>query len=95
MSAREARRVASLLVALVSLFGAACTSSTPFTLAASGPFADPAVVHPSLERVAILVTITNRAGDDLNVNPGDSWLEMPSIVSMPRIQRLPSPTQAW
>ena len=71
MSARRAGRVAYLLVALVSLCGAACTSSTPFTLAASGPFADPAVVHPSLERVAILVTITNRSGDDLNVNPGD------------------------
>ena len=71
MSARGAGRVAYLLVALVSLCGAACTSSTPFTLAASGPFADPAVVHPSLERVAILVTITNRSGDDLNVNPSD------------------------
>ncbi len=71
MSARDAGGVAYLLVGLVALFGAACTNSTPFTLAASGLFADPAVVHPSLERVAILVTITNRSGDDLNVNPGD------------------------
>lgn len=48
-----------------------CTS-TPFSLSASGPFAySTAVGNPALERVAILVTIGNRTGDDLQINPAD------------------------
>ena len=64
-------RLAYVLAALVSLGATACKSSAPFTLAAAGPFVDPVTVNPTLDRLAILVTITNRTGDDLNVNPSD------------------------
>jgi hypothetical protein len=45
--------------------------ATPFSLAASEPWAYSAVVDPAFERIAILVTITNQTGDDLTVNPAD------------------------
>lgn len=63
-----------LAVLLIGLAAAAC-GEEPFTLEASGPFAYlaeyPAVANPPLERVAILVTVTNRSGDDLQVSPAD------------------------
>jgi hypothetical protein len=55
---------------MLLLVAGAC-SKTPFTLDAVGPFPDAAVVTPSLERVAILVTITNQSGNDLQINPAD------------------------
>jgi len=70
VSTSWAKRVLGVLAGLAGLLAAAC-SSTPFTLVAAGPFADPAAVNPALDRVAIVVTITNRSGGDMNVNPGD------------------------
>ena len=67
------RRRTMLLAALATAdftLAAAC-GGEPFTLAASGPFTYPATVNPSLERVAILVTIVSRSGDDLQINPAD------------------------
>ena len=67
----------AMLPAVLSaaLFAVACSSDPPFTLEASGPYAYsaeyPAVVNLPAERVAILVTITNRSGDDLSVSPAD------------------------
>jgi hypothetical protein len=58
---------AVLLAGLVTI---AC-STPPTPLAASGPISYPAAVSPPLERVAILVTITNRSTDDLLINPAD------------------------
>ncbi len=63
----RSRRMAAALVAVVAF---AC-SAEPFALEATGPFSYPAVVDPRLERVAILVTITSRSGDDLLINPAD------------------------
>jgi hypothetical protein len=65
---RTARAV--LLGLLVAFLVVAC-SKTPFTLAASGPWTYSTAVDPPFERIAVLVTITNQAGDDLNVNPAD------------------------
>ena len=71
-----ARWIAVVLAAFAGLAVIGC-SSTPFTLAASGPYiypanwAYPADANPSLDRVAVLVTITNQSGDDLPVNPAD------------------------
>jgi hypothetical protein len=61
---------AVLLASVVALVAVAC-SQAPFLLDASGPWAYSAVVDPPFERVAILVTITDRSGDDLTVNPAD------------------------
>jgi hypothetical protein len=61
----------TVLLASVVLIASVACSSAPFTLTASGPWAYSAAVDPPFERVAILVTITNRSGDDLAVNPGD------------------------
>jgi len=55
---------------LASLVAVACTQQ-PFTFDAGTPFTYSAVVDAPFERVAILVTIANRTGDDLAVNPGD------------------------
>ena len=68
-----------LAVFLATLAGLAMVgcSSTPFTLAASGPFvypqnwAYPTDSDQSLDRIAVLITVTNRSGDDLAVNPAD------------------------
>jgi len=71
-----ARWVVILLAAFAGLLVIGC-SSTPFTLAASGPYvypanwAYPADANPSLDRIAVLVTITNLSGDDLQINPAD------------------------
>jgi hypothetical protein len=69
---RVSRRLvqAGLLGLLVLLLAAAC-SKTPFFLAASGPWTYSTAIDPPFERIAVLVTITNQAGDDLNVNPAD------------------------
>jgi hypothetical protein len=52
------------------MFLVAC-SSTPFTFTAAAPFAYSSDIEPPFERVAVLVTITDRSGDDLAVNPAD------------------------
>ena len=59
--------------ALVPLFASAllaCAAET-FTLSASAPFAYPAVIDQSVDRLAIVVTVTNKSADDLLVNPAD------------------------
>jgi hypothetical protein len=67
--ARVARRL-RLAILLVGVVAIAC-SQQPFSLTGSGPWAYAATVDPPFERVAVLVTITNRSGDDLAVNPAD------------------------
>ena len=62
----------AILFAAVALVG--CGEES-FTLDAAGPFPYvaeyPVAVNPPPGRVAIVVTITNRSGDDLLVNPAD------------------------
>ena len=48
-----------------------CTGARPYAVEAAGPFRYPAVVGPAFDRVAILVTVANHSGDDLQVNPAD------------------------
>ncbi|MDE3074931.1 MAG: DUF4352 domain-containing protein [Chloroflexota bacterium] len=62
------RRPALAVVLPLAVALAAC--GTPgVVLKASAPFAYASAVGPSLERVAILVTITNNSQDDLAVDP--------------------------
>jgi hypothetical protein len=63
-------RARGLALACLAALVVACGGET-FTLDARGPFPDSAIVSPSLDRVAILVTIANRSGDDLLINPAD------------------------
>lgn len=62
--------VLRLLAICAALVVAACATET-LTLTASSPFAYTAGIDPSLERVAIVVTVTNRSEDDLQINPAD------------------------
>ena len=59
-----------LLILLLGVLSAGC-SKEAFALDAAGPVTYPAQVNAPLERVAILLTITNRSSDDLQVNPAD------------------------
>src|SRR5690242_17695185 len=54
--------------ALTSVLALAACGTPPLSLNASAPFAYPSPVGPSLERVAVLVTITNNSQDDLAVD---------------------------
>lgn len=47
------------------------TSSNGITIGASEPFAYAAAVEPTLQRVAVLVTVRNSSDDDLQVDPAD------------------------
>ncbi len=58
-----------LLVLLVVALAACGTA--PLLLKSSAPFAYPSSVGPSLERVAVVVTITNNSQDDLAVDPAE------------------------
>ena len=58
------------LILLLGLASAACKQQVS-PLAAAGPFSYPSSVSASLERVAILVTVTNHGTDDLQINPAD------------------------
>jgi hypothetical protein len=60
-----------LLAAATLLVLAGCSTSRPYALDAAGPFLYPATVGPAFERVAILVSVANHSGDDLQVNPAD------------------------
>src|SRR5215207_4200131 len=55
--------------ALLMLVG--CAGRPPYILEAAGPFPYQAVVGPAFDRVAILVSVANESGDDLQVNPSD------------------------
>ena len=59
----------ALLLSVVAL--TACSKQTSSPLSAAGPVAYPSSVTPPLERLAILVTITNRGTDDMQINPVD------------------------
>ena len=67
---RRHAAVLTVAVLLVTLAAAGCGSSTS-SMTAAGPFAYPSSISPPLERVAILVSITNRSSDDQQVNPAD------------------------
>lgn len=58
-------------VLVVVLTMAMACSSQASPLAASGPLSYPSNVTPPLERIAIMVTITNRGTDDLQINAAD------------------------
>ena len=59
-----------LAILVIGLASVAC--SKPLSpLSASGPFMYPSGISPPLERVAILVTVTNQGTDDMQVNPAD------------------------
>jgi hypothetical protein len=59
-----------LLILLLGLASTACKQQAS-PLAAAGPFSYPSSVSAPLERVAILVTLTNHGTDDLQINPAD------------------------
>src|SRR5579871_2255903 len=67
---RLARLALCVLAVVISLAAVSC-SKPPFILTCVGPWTYGADVDASLERVAILITITDQSGDDLTVNPGD------------------------
>jgi hypothetical protein len=58
-------------LAALALTIAGCTTGKPYVLEGAGPFTYPASVGPAFDRVAILVSVANRSGDDLQVNPAD------------------------
>jgi len=64
-------RIAPVLLLLVGLASMACSTNKPSPLAAAGPFVYPSPATPPLERVAILVTITNQGTDDMQINLAD------------------------
>src|SRR5438067_1131581 len=65
-------RIALVLTLMVGLASASVACKTPPSpLAAAGPVLYPSTVSPPLERIAILVTITNQGTDDLQINPAD------------------------
>ncbi|MDQ3811247.1 MAG: DUF4352 domain-containing protein [Chloroflexota bacterium] len=68
---RQAACSMLLWCGLVALGQSACAARQPFVLQAAGPFPYQAMVGPAFERVAILVTVANESGDDLQVNPTD------------------------
>ena len=63
-------QLALVLSALVLACGG-CSGDKPYLVEAAGPFVYPAVVGPTFNRVAMLVSVANRSGDDLQVNPAD------------------------
>ena len=66
-SGLEAHWVVLLLVVATLV---AC-SGEPFAFDAEGPFPYAPAAGSALDRVAFLVTITNRSGDDLQISPAD------------------------
>jgi hypothetical protein len=60
-----------LIATLAALLLSGCSASKPYAVDAAGPFMYPAAVGPAFERVAILVSVANHSGDDLQVNPAD------------------------
>jgi len=64
-------RLATLVV--VALLVSACAASDTLVLTISQPFSYSPLVDSSIERVAIVVTVTNRSDNDILINPGDFW----------------------
>lgn len=65
------RRNVLIVIALLGLASVACGKQSSSPLAASGPFTYPSSATPPLERVAVLVTVTNHGTDDMQINPAD------------------------
>jgi hypothetical protein len=61
-------RWAALLLVAAAVVGCA---GEPFAFDAEGPFPYPRAAGGALDRVAVLVTITNLSGDDLQISPAD------------------------
>ncbi len=59
-----------LILAVLALIAAGCTTKAS-PIAATGPLSYPSAVTPPLERIAIMVTITNHGTDDLQINAAD------------------------
>ncbi len=60
-----------MLLMVVALAAGACRASETVTLSASAPFKYPTPAEVSVERVAVVVTVSNRSDDDLLVGPAD------------------------
>jgi hypothetical protein len=71
IAVRRSAALRWLAMAMAVMLVAGACNKAPYTIDAVGPFSDAAVVAPSLERVAILVTIANQSGGDLQINPAD------------------------
>jgi hypothetical protein len=65
------RLVWILSAACALLVSAGCAGGRPYVLEAAGPFIYTAAVGPAFDRVAVLVSVANRSGDDLQINPAD------------------------
>ena len=67
-----------MLVAIVlaAALASSCASET-FSLAANASFGYQAAVDLTIERIAVLMTVTNKSEDDLQVNPADFTLRAP------------------
>lgn len=72
MSGRWRVSALAALASVLVLLAASC-GQAPFTITAAGPYTypAPATINPALERVAIVITIASRSGDDLQINPAD------------------------
>jgi hypothetical protein len=66
---RKAGWVVAML--FIGLATAGCSKPAASPLAAAGPFTYPSSATPPLERVAVLVTVTNQGTDDMQINPTD------------------------
>jgi uncharacterized protein DUF4352 len=70
----KGRGLAAILLA--ATLAASCAGET-FSLSANAAFSYQAVVDPTVERIAVLLTVTNKSEDDLQVNPADFTLRAP------------------
>lgn len=61
---------------LGAVLASSCATET-FSLAANAAFGYQAVVDSTVERVAVLITVTNKSEDDLQMNPADFTLRAP------------------
>lgn len=59
----------AVLAAVLCVAALTGCGSPPLAVQASAPFAYPSPVGPSLERVAVLVTVANQSQDDLAIDP--------------------------
>lgn len=66
---RGSRYIAAMLV--IGLAAVGCSKPSASPLSAAGPFTYPSSATPPLERVAVLVTVTNQGTDDMQINPAD------------------------
>jgi len=60
-----------LAVLAIGFAAVGCSKQSTSPLAAAGPFSYPSTATAPLERVAILVTVTNQGTDDMQINPAD------------------------